>query len=175
MAFRLDDIRSDLRRGVARTSHYEMLVGNRGVTLRAISVTAPGRQITATPSGVYGAIQEIGYGTIYSPISAQVFCSPDHNERLFFTEWQDQIVGPHRALASLGGNPDSSFDAGYYKDYVDTVTIVQYDDTGSKKHEIKLQEAYPRNVGELSYSYQSSELLLFTVSFQYRYFTEQSS
>ncbi|NBQ25800.1 MAG: hypothetical protein EBU26_16355, partial [Verrucomicrobia bacterium] len=81
------------------------------------------------------AIQEVGYGTIYSPISAQIFCSPDHNERTFFTEWQDQIVGPHRRLNSLGGNPDASFDAGYYRDYIDTVTINQFDETGTRRLE----------------------------------------
>jgi len=41
-------------------------------------------------------------------------------------------------------------------------------------NEIRLMEAWPRNVGELSYSYQSTELLTFTVSIQYRYFTEMS-
>ena len=92
MAFRLDEIRGDLKRGVARTSHYEMIIdGNQQITFRTISVTAPGRGITSTASGVYGAIQEVGYGTIFSPISAQIYCSPDHTERKFFTEWQNAI------------------------------------------------------------------------------------
>ena len=171
MAFRLDEIRGDLKRGVARTSHYEMIIdGNQQVAFRTISVTAPGRGITSTASGVYGAIQEVGYGTIFSPVSAQIYCSPDHTERKFFTEWQDKVVGPHRTGGGFA--TERAFNAGYYKDYVKDVTIKQYDETGSKTHEIKLREVYPKNVGELSYSYQASELLLFTVSLQYRYFTE---
>ena len=171
MAFRLDEIRGDLKRGVARTSHYEMIIeGNREITFRTISVTAPGRAIMSTASGVYGAAQEVGYGAQFATISAQIYCSPDHTERKFFTEWQDKVVGPHRTGGGFA--TERAFNAGYYKDYVKDVTINQYDETGSKTHEIKLREVYPRNVGEISYSYQASELLLFTVSLQYRYFTE---
>ena len=170
MAFRLDEIRGDLKRGVARTSHYEMIIeGNREITFRTISVTAPGRSIGAAASGVYGAIQEVGHSAIYAPVSAQIYCSPDHSERKFFARWQDGIIGPARVV---GSSSDASFDVGYYKDYVKDVIIKQYDEQGNKENEIKLIEAYPRTLGELSYSYQASELLLFTVSLQYRYFEE---
>jgi len=173
MAFRLDDIRGNLRQGVARTSHYEMtFVGNNDIKFRVISVTAPGRSIGATPSGIYGAPQEVGHSGIYAPISAQIFCSPDHSERKYFTRWQDRIIGPARALGSRPAD-DRSFDVGYYDSYTTDVTITQFDETNKKSSTIKLREAYPRTVGELSYSYQASELLLFTVSFQYRYFTEE--
>ena len=170
MAFRLDEIRGDLKRGVARTSHYELLIGgNKEIAFRTVSVTAPGRSIGASASGVYGAIQEVGHSGIYAPVSAQLYCSPDHSERKYFNTWQDFVIGPARTA----GGAESSFDVGYYKDYVRDVTIKQYDEEGNKKHEIKLIEAYPRTIGELSYSYQASELLLFTVSLQYRYYEER--
>ena len=173
MAFSVKDIKGDISRGVARNSHYEMIIdGNQQITFRTISVTAPGRAITSTPSGVYGAIQEVGYGTIFSPVSAQIYCSPEHTERLFFSEWQDGVVGNHRTRQSFAA--EANFNAGYYKDYVKDVTIKQYDETGKPKFEIKLREAYPKNVGEISYSYQASELLVFSVSLQYRYYTERS-
>lgn len=170
MAFSVNDIRGSLSRGVARTSHYELIIGPQSISYKAISVTAPGRSIAATPSGVYGAVQEIGYSGLYSPVSAQIYCSPDHSERKYFTEWQDEIIGSHRTRR--GAASDFHFDAGYYDSYVKDVTINQYNEKGSKTHEINLIEAYPRTVGELSYSFQSNELLLFTVSFQYRYFNE---
>ena len=170
MAFKLDEIRGNLKEGIARTSHYEMIIeGNRSITFRTISVTAPGRSIGASPSGVYGAIQEVGHSAIYAPISAQLYCRPDHTERKFFAKWQDGIIGPARTA----GGAESSFDVGYYKDYVKDVIIKQYDEQGSKKNEIKLIEAYPRTLGELTYSYQASELLTFTVSLQYRFYEEK--
>lgn len=171
MAFSVKDIKGDLTRGIARNSHYEMIIdGNEQITFRTLSVTAPGRAIMSTASGVYGAAQEVGYGAQFSPISAQVYASPDHTERKFFTEWQDKVVGPHRTGRGFAFERD--FNAGYYKDYIKDVTIKQYNEKGKKTHEIKLREVYPKNVGELSYSFQSSELLTFTVSLQYRYFTE---
>jgi hypothetical protein len=169
MAFRLDEIRGDLKRGVARTSHYELLIGgNKEIAFRTVSVTAPGRSIGAAASGVYGATQEVGHSGIYAPVSAQIYCSPDHSERKYFNKWQDFVIGSARTA----GGAESSFDVGYYKEYVRDIIIKQYDEEGKEKHEIKLIEAYPRTVGELSYSYQASELLLFTVSLQYRYFEE---
>ena len=171
MAFKLDEIRGDLSRGVARTSHYEMIIeGNREIAFRTISVTAPGRAIMSTASGVYGAVQEVGYGAQFSPISAQIYCSPDHSERKFFSGWQDKVVGNHRGRS--GAARESDFAPGYYHSYVKDVIIKQYDETGDKTNEIKLLEVYPKNVGELSYNYQSGELLTFTVSLQYRYFYE---
>lgn len=170
MAFRLDEIRSNLRQGVARTSHYEMIIeGNRDITFRTISISAPGRSIGATASGVYGAVQEVGHSALYQPVTAQLYCRPDHTERKFFASWQDGIVGPARLF---GAGQDESFDVGYYKDYVKDVTIKQYDEQGNKKNEIKLIEAYPRTVGELNYTYQTNELLTFTVSLQFRYYEE---
>lgn len=171
MAFNLNDILGNLREGVARTSHYEMLIeGNQDITFRTLSVSAPGRSIGAAPSGVYGAIQEIGHSSLYQPVSAQLFCRPDHTERKYFAEWQDKIVGPARVV---GASADAYFDIGYYKDYVKDVIIKQYNEKGKKTHEIKLIEAYPRTLGELNYNYQSSELLTFTVSLQFRYYEER--
>jgi len=171
MAFNLQEIKGDLSRGIARSSHYEMIVdGNKELAFRTISITAPGRGIASTPSGVYGAAQEIGYGTLFSPVGAQIYCGPDHSERKFFSEWQDEVVGRHRGRS--GAARESDFAPGYYHSYIKDVTIKQYDEKGNESNEIKLLEVYPKNVGELSYSYQSSELLTFTVSLQYRYFYE---
>lgn len=170
MAFSLQEIKGDLKRGVAYTSHYDVEVGSSDVRFRAISVSAPGRSVAATPSGVYGAIQEVGYGTVFAPISMTVVCSPNHAERRFFSEWQDKIVGNHRTV--LGNAPESSFNAGYYNDYVRTVDIRQFDDKGSPQRRITLREVYPRTIGELSYSYAEKDLLTFAVTLQYRYYTE---
>jgi hypothetical protein len=194
MSFRLDTIRGDLSRGLAKNSSYQVFIGgNYEVSYRAIATTAPGRQLTATPTGVYGAPQEIGYGVIYQPITLTILSSAELTEREFFLQWQDDIIGAHRRIggaSSVGGAPrENDFDTGYYNDYIQTVSIFQYDaekfatsvgnfGIGSARprvtNEIRLMEAWPRNVGELSYSYQSTELLTFTVSIQYRYFTEMS-
>jgi len=170
MAFSLQEIKGSLRKGVAFTSHYEVDVGSSDINLKAIAVSAPGRSVAATPSGVYGAIQEVGYSSIFAPISITVMSSPDHSERKFFSEWQDRIVGSHRVTGGFAS--ESAFNVGYYNDYVRTVMIYQYDDRGTKTNTINLQQAYPRTVGELSYNYSTKEILTFTVTMQYRYFSE---
>ena len=172
MAFGVNSILGDLKRGTARSSHYEMLIaGEERLAFRTISISAPGRTVASTPSGVYGAIQEVGYGTIYSPVSAQIYCSPDHWERKYFTRWQDSIIGRHRT--KNGNTVEADYDVGYYAEYTRSVNIKQYDEAGKETHEIGLREAYPKSVSDLSYSYLASELLVFTVTFQYRYFYEK--
>jgi hypothetical protein len=166
MAFNVNTFKGNLNKGVARAAHYELDVGNSNVLYRAVSVSAPGRAVASTHSGVYGPMQEVVYSSIFTPITATIILSPDHNEREFFSSWQD------KALPGTRG--DGNFDIGYYNDYADfrTVKIKQYEETGKDKRTITLREAYPRAVGEISYSYMQSEYAVFTVTLQYRFYTE---
>jgi hypothetical protein len=167
MAFNVNTFKSNLSQGVARAAHYELDVGNNNVMFKAISVSAPGRSLASTPSGVFGPAQEIAHSAIYTPINATIILSPDHNEREFFSKWQDKALGTHRK----GG---TDFYVGYYRNYADNrvVKIKQYDETGSLKKTIRLVEAYPRSIGEISYSYMQSEYATFNVTLQYRYYNE---
>jgi hypothetical protein len=86
-----------------------------------------------------------------------------------FTNWQDAIVGDHRAVNFADGK---SFNTGYYDEYVADMEIVKYDERGEKMFTVKVIEAYPRTVNAMPLSYGSDELLRVSVSFQYRYFQE---
>ena len=157
--------------GVARTSHYRIQITDvdQDTQLRAINVTLPGRSVQATTYRDYGASREIAYLPLYTQASATFLCSADLKERVAFTQWQDKIIGPHRAGATGYADP---FEAGYYNDYVSDVTIIQMDQTGAETFKCKLLEAYPRSISDISYSYASEEIATFSVQFQFRYFTE---
>lgn len=167
MAFNVNQFKGFLNQGVARAYHYELDVGDRAISFRAVNVSAPGRAVATAHTGVFGPLQEAVHSSIFTPITAQIILSPSHDERSFFTEWQDRAVP--------GVNGDGSFSIGYYNDYADyrLVQIKQYSEDGKLTKTIKLREAYPRSIGEISYSYMASEYATFAVTFQYRFYTEQ--
>jgi len=167
MAFNLNAFKANLDKGVARAAHYKLDVGNEDVSFKAVSVTAPGRSLASTPSGKFGPVQEVVHSPIYTPISATIILSPDHTERDFFSRWQDRALGRHRR-----GSTD--FYIGYYREYADNrvVRIKQYDESGAERKSIRLVEAYPRTVGEITYSYLAGEYATFNVTLQYRYYVE---
>lgn len=164
MAFNVNDFKSGLG-AVARAAHYELECGSEDITFRAIAVTAPGRAVATTPTLEHGPVREVIHSPIFTPISATIILSPDHLERKLLTAWQDKGAGVQ----------GSNFYIGYYNDYADyrKVKIKQYEETGKLKNTIELVEAYPRSIGEISYSFMQSEYATFNVTFQYRYYTEK--
>lgn len=163
MAFNVNSFKSNLNKGVARAAHYELDIGDSNILFRAVAVTAPGRSVATTPTNEFGPVREVVHSPIYTPITATIILSPDHQERQVLTEWQDKAIGINKG-----------FYVGYYNEYIDqkVVKIKQYEETGSLKKTITLIEAYPRTIGEISYSYTATEYATFNVTFQYRFYIE---
>lgn len=181
MAFNVSDFAASVGKyGVAKASHYECRINfprgggilnpGQDLSMRAESVEMPGRSIQAASYRDYGAPREIGYASLYTPITITFLCSSDMKERRLFNQWQDLIIGDHRVAEGHAGG--KSFDVGYYDDYVASIIIAQYDETGKKRFNVQMLEAYPRTVNATTLSYASDELIKLTVQFQYRYFRE---
>lgn len=181
MAFNVGNFASSIgKTGVAKASHYVCNISfpaGSGIqaniedlSIRAESVELPGRSIQAISYRDYGTPREIGYSSMYTPITITFLCSANMQERRIFNTWQDLILGDHRTVSGhAGGN---SFDVGYYDDYVADIDISQYDESGEKTFNVKMVEAYPRTVNAVTLSYASDELVKLTVQFQYRFFKE---
>lgn len=182
MPFNVKEMVSTLsRQGVSRASDYRVNIqlpgaasrtfsaGLSDLSFRAEAVELPGRSVQAMTYRDYGVPREIGYSTVYTPITVSFLCSRDLRERALFTNWQDAIVGDHRAVNFADGK---SFNTGYYDEYVADMDIIKYDERGEKMFTVKVIEAYPRTVNAMPLSYGSDELLRVSVSFQYRYFQE---
>ena len=148
-----------------------------GLRFRAESVTVPQRAITPIEYKDYGAPFKIGSTANYIEIDVTFILSKDMRERNFFLAWQDVIAGDHRLkqTASRG----SSFDLGYFDDYkCDGIEIIHYEGDESKdspSYTTQLRDAYPLNVGPVTRSWASAEIMKQQVTFTYRYFTEKPS
>ena len=146
------------------------------LSLRAESVTVPQRAITPIEYKDYGAPFKIGATANYVEIDMTFILSSDMRERNFFLAWQDVIAGNHRLQS--GNARGSSFDLGYFDEYkCDGIEIIHYE--GGKEiapsYVTQLRDAYPLNVGPVTRSWASAEILKQQVTFTYRYFSEKPS
>ena len=201
MPFNITDFTAELNKGgIARSDFFEVVFTslppkvvqsvNRstllgpsyftildGLRFRADSVTVPQRAITPIEYKDYGAPFKIGSTANYIEIDVTFILSKDMRERNFFLAWQDVIAGDHRLkqTASRG----SSFDLGYFDDYkCDGIEIIHYEGDESKdspSYTTQLRDAYPLNVGPVTRSWASAEIMKQQVTFTYRYFTEKPS
>ena len=201
MPFNITDFTAELNKGgIARSDFFEVVFTslppkvvqsvNRstllgpsyftildGLRFRAESVTVPQRAITPIEYKDYGAPFKIGSTANYIEIDVTFILSKDMRERNFFLAWQDVIAGDHRLkqTASRG----SSFDLGYFDDYkCDGIEIIHYEGDENKdspSYITQLRDAYPLNVGPVTRSWASAEIMKQVVTFTYRYFTEKPS
>ena len=146
------------------------------LSLRAEAVTVPQRAITPIEYKDYGAPFKIGSTANYVEIDMTFILSSDMRERNFFLAWQDVIAGNHRLQS--GNARGSSFDLGYFDEYkCDGIEIIHYE--GGKEiapsYITQLRDAYPLNVGVVTRSWASAEILKQSVTFTYRYFSEKPS
>ena len=134
----------------------------RAISLRATSVTLPGRNLsTSQESNVYGPDREIVEGVTYADdISFSFQASSGLDERVFFENWQKNAFN------------EKTWNIGYYNDYISTIEMYILDQQDQRRYGIKLWEAFPKTIGanELSYG-TTGEIMLLPVSFTFRYWT----
>ena len=155
--------------GYAAPNRFEVLVlpptalatsASRDISLRCINVTLPGRNLaTLTDSNIYGPTREIVNGVTYAEdISITFIASADLRERVFFEEWQQLAFN------------DSTWDLGYYDDYVGNIEIYILNRQNERKFGIKLIEAFPKTIGPTDLSQATNnEIIKISVSFSFRY------
>ena len=100
----------------------------RQLSLRASNLTLPGRNLATSEEGnIYGPNREIVEGVTYADdISISFQASNDLKERVFFENWQ-----------KLAFN-ETSWNIGYYWDYVGTIELYMLDKQDQKRYGIKL-------------------------------------
>ena len=132
----------------------------RAVSLRCESVSLPGRNLnTLTDTNIYGPTWEIVDGVTYAEDITMTFqASSGLNERVFFEEWQKQAFD------------ETSWNVGYYNDYVSEVQIYLLDRKDQRRYGLKLMEAFPKTIEATELNQGSNnELIKTSVNFSFRY------
>ena len=158
----------------AKTSNFEVRIFSKlgsvnDLTFRAESVALPGRSVATTDFFDVGPQRKMGYSAIYLETAINFILSERYNEKEYFDQWIDAIVGPHRVQRNPGGN---RFNAGYYDDYKGTVDIQNFSSTGQPTYITSLKEAWPISIAAIALDWGSADLVKLGVTFSYRYYEQ---
>ena len=143
-------------------SGLERQSDTRSISLRAQSLNMPGRNLATTDdSNVYGPKREVVEGVNYAEeISIDFQASSQLSERVFFENWQRQAFN------------ETTWNIGYYNDYVGEIQIFVLDRQDKRRYGIKLWEVFPKTIGANQLAYDANDTLMLTnVSFSFRYWT----
>lgn len=138
---------------------------------RTEAAELPGRSIQTSEvkSLGYGLTTKVGYDVIYPDVSMTILCGAKLEEKRLFSAWQSMIIGNH----SRRSNNQQYFQSiGYYRNYVSTIGLYQYDASGNISYVMALEEAYPVSVNSMPLNWASEELHKLTVTFAYKNYFE---
>ena len=144
------------------------------LTFRAESASIPGRNIATIDDqrDTIGPQRKIGYAPSYENFSATLICNRSLGEKDKLDRWLDLVVGDYRVRNVIS---DNNVNVGYYNDYVGTIEVEQYDETGAPTYRVRLSEAYPISITSLESSWSSSDTHKITAAFAYRYYQSVNS
>ena len=133
-------------------------VDDRHVSFRVEGVTMPGKNIrTTTNENIYGPTHEMAQGLTYAEeVNMTILLSATHKEKHYIHLWMDYIVKPN------------TYDLEYYQSYIQPIFIYQLGKNGETMSGIRLNECFPKTLGPIQYSQNSTELARQEVSFSFK-------
>jgi len=134
---------------------------SRSLTLRCNSVSVPGRSLTTQNYRFYGPQRQMPYEPLYSgDLALTYILSSDLRERAFFENWLNNICNPNNYKFS------------FYDQYVTSIMVKVLDKTDSVVYTAVVEEAYPKQLGELMMGYEKdNEMITQDITFAYRKYT----
>ena len=163
---RIDEFKSLVSRGggLAQSNRFEVIVPRvTGSPLSSIDLnilckeaSLPGRQMTSVERTIGIQQQKVAYGYATTDINLTFHLLNDYNVRNHFEIWQSLVVD------------QTTFEVGYYNDYVKPVKIYQLDKNGNKKYGVELLEAYPTTMNAVTLNNTQDEVVELSVSLSYK-------
>ena len=107
---------------------------------------------------------EVPYEMTEEPIDITFLGTNDWTARNFWNDWIDHIQSTN------------SYNMQYYKDFIGTIKISVYNETSQEAnnptHKVTLHEAWPKSIGAIELGWDNTELVDFTVSVAYSWWTQ---
>ena len=127
------------------------------------TINIPSRSLTTTEFRTYGLPVKRPYGSVYTESQMEFLCTRNMGEKKFFDAWLNYIFN------------NNSYDIAYYDNYKTNIDIYHFDrsvstasDLSKSTYHIKLIEAYPTLVGEVSMNHTATEILKIPITFTYK-------
>lgn len=169
--FSYDQFKSQIaKEGLARQNRFEVLISppnfypaeNEKISLYCQSVSIPGVNVASDAVRLMGEVVEIPYDRTFSGANMSFYVDSRMDVRKYFDDWINEIQNTVRRTFSY---PDD------FKSREIKVTVLKLDDT--PVYSITMYDAFPKSLGQLSLSNDSTGVMTFDVSFDYRYYTTE--
>lgn len=162
----INDIMSHIIRNFPAKGYlYEVRITGGGVhadaaeeiTFNCSSISTPGANLQHTPVRKFGIglPSHMPIGRSFTEMTLSFYESENEQEREYFVEWQNKIYDPETKRF------------GFYKDFVKTLAIIQFDKKLNKTYEVRCENVWPSNISPLDRSYESDGMKQFNVNMQF--------
>lgn len=181
---------------LAQTSHYEVKFGglpkelteylskrgvdwffiNESAGLLCSSAVLPTTQLATSPiPGSYTGITEnFAHTRMYDAISLEFYVDSSYKSLKFIEHWMEFIAsGSHNPIESVSGavpiNRDAYFIRMQYPEYYksDQTRIIKFDRDYNREIEYTFRGLFPKNLSSVPVSYNASDILKITATFQF--------
>lgn len=180
MGFNINEFSSHLNsKKLAKSSLFDVRINRpfspdtgieRDLTMRCIATDLPGSNINTLDHSYAGPTHKIATGSSFLDQNFSILLSEDMSEKKYFEEWKTKIVGNY----STGQMSPNMFNIGYYSEYIGSVVITTYKETGEKSYSVKLHEAFPIMINSMPLAWATTDFLVLPVTFAFRFYTEET-
>lgn len=134
------------------------------------ATSLPGTNLLTNEVATFGENREVPYQRAYDNLTLTFMMDIDLKIKRFFENWLDGIINTKTRVQE------------YYDNYISTITITINDGaskssmerlgrTTNERLKLTLHECYPKTLGEMTLSYDSSEFAELPVTMTYKYYT----
>lgn len=166
MAGSIADFKASFRKELARTNHFDVFIPiplglfpfigeSRTLSLRCENAQFPSRNISTTPSKIYGVSEEYPYTSTFDDVSLTFLVTEDMSEKNLFDSWMNYI------------NPISTYNVKFKNEYAVPIVIRQYNLQNELTMSVTLLDAYPKAINQMDLDWSSDAVHKATVTFAY--------
>lgn len=156
-------------------------INTASMTFQVEQAVLPGYQINTTEQRIFGAPFTQAATPVFEPFQLSIICAGDMWERKFIEDWMELILP--REPVKFGvkdffraeGAKRPPFTAAYRDEYVSTIEVVQFHDTGIPSVRYKFEEAFPVDMNPQQLNWGDTEIHRLTVTFHYRTYRREEN
>lgn len=115
--------------------------GSQEISILCSSFNLPGRALLTYEHKQIANPINVPYSMVYEPFTVTFLSDPDLNTRRYFEIWQAAVIN----LQTNSMN--------FFAEYAGDITFYQLDREGKRRYGKKIFNAFPLNIGDISYSY----------------------
>ena len=177
-SFNINDFTSVIakRGGLQASNRYSVYITSRGGDYKGVEsdipflcedVSLPGRSIATADFKTYGPVIKVGRESIYADLNLTFILTEDMAIKTYFDKWMNSVQN------------DTSYDPGYYRDYVGQIYIAALSQNTSARlpnvnyqllnYAAMVEDGFPTAIADVPFSHGSNNTYAkLQVTFTYR-------